>query len=792
MALFIAWLVLPLVLGAISLGCGLLVERAAGLTLPGSLLLPLGLALLIVEADLVTMTSATAQLATPLAVALAVAGYGLAGRRARRVDGWALGCGVGVFAVYAAPIVLSGRATFAGYITLDDTSTWLALTDRATEHGRTLGGLAPSTYQQVLTDYFGDGYPLGAFMPLGIGGKLTGQDVAWLFQPTIAFLAVMLALTLYALSAPLVSSRPLRAVAAFLGAQPALLFAYSLWSGLKELAAAALVALVCATVAATIGRRQGLRATVPPALAVAALFAVLSPAGGVWLLVPTLVVAVILIRRGLSSSARTAAALVGLIAVLSIPSIAIARAFVGGASGGEITTSKEVANLGHPLDGLQAFGIWPATDFRSQPHNSPLTNVLIGVLLLAVVVSLLLAWRRRAWAMPLYLATAGAGILLLFALDDVGLSSPWLNAKGMAEGSPALVAAAVAGAAALFETGRRTEGAVIGGLIAVGVLWSNGLAYSNVWLAPRGQLAELQTIGHRFAGQGPTLMTDPEPYGVRHFLRRMDPEGASERRRRLVPLLNGQPLGKGMYADLDQFQLGGILVYKTLVLPHTPVESRPPSPYQLAWTGRYYDVWQRPDTYPAVLEHLPLGDSLQPGAVPRCGEVLRLAQRAGPGGRLAAAPRPPVTALPLSSARYPDSWSADANGLLYPHGSGDVLASVDVGRRARYVLWVGSSFRNRLRVDVDGQPVADLRHYVNDGAAYSRLGSVVLPPGRHVVRLRVGGPDLHPGSGGYPLGLGPLVMSTATAVDTPVAFVEPENAQSLCGRRLDWIEALGS
>ena len=310
----------------------------------------------------------------------------------------------------------------------------------------------------------------------------------------------------------------------------------------------------------------------------------------------------------------------------------------------EITSSTEVANLGHPLDNLQAFGIWPATDFRTPPHNSSLTNVLIGVLLLAVAASLLFAWRRRAWAMPLYLVTAGGGILLLFALDHVGLSSPWLNAKGMAEGSPALVAAAVAGAAALFETGRRTEAAVIGAAIAVGVLWSNGLAYSNVWLAPRGQLAELQAIGHRFAGQGPTLMTDTEQYGVRHFLRQMDPEGASERRRRLVPLLNGQPLAKGAYADLDQFRLDGILVYKTLVLPRSPVESRPPSIYQLVRSGRYYDVWQRPDTYPTILEHLPLGDSLQPGAVPRCSDVLRLAQRAGPGGHLAAAPRSPVTA----------------------------------------------------------------------------------------------------------------------------------------------------
>ena len=299
MALFIAWLVVPLVLVALSLGCGLLVERAAGLTLPGALLLPLGLALVIVEADLVTMTSATAQLATPLAVALAVAGYGLAGRRGRRVDGWALGCGVGVFAVYAAPIVLSGQATFAGYITLDDTSTWLALTDRAMEHGRTRGRPRPVHVPAGVDGLLHtSGYPLGAFMPLGIGGKLTGQDIAWLFQPTIALLAVMLALSLYTLSARLVSSRPLRAVVAFLGAQPALLFAYSLWSGIKELAAAALIALVCAAVAATIGRWQSLRATAPAAVAVAALFAVLSPAGGVWLVAPALVVIALLIRRG--------------------------------------------------------------------------------------------------------------------------------------------------------------------------------------------------------------------------------------------------------------------------------------------------------------------------------------------------------------------------------------------------------------------------------------------------------------------------------------------------------------
>ncbi len=171
--------------------------------------------------------------------------------------------------MFAAPIVLSGSATFAGYITLDDTATWLALSDNAMVHGRDLSQLAPSTYQTVLHDYLSGGYPLGAFLPLGIGHQLTRVDSAWLFQPQIAFLASMLSLALYALAEPLVRSRPLRAAAAFLGAQAALLFGYAFWSGIKEVTAALLVALLAALVAALLREdAQTSRRDLPIALAV--------------------------------------------------------------------------------------------------------------------------------------------------------------------------------------------------------------------------------------------------------------------------------------------------------------------------------------------------------------------------------------------------------------------------------------------------------------------------------------------------------------------------------------------
>src|SRR4051794_28772425 len=99
MSLLAPWLLFPVVLLALSLGCGLLVERAAAIRLDGALLVPLGLALLIVEADLVTMTDATSQLAAPLAIVLALAGFGFSTRKPHRPDGWAVGCALAVFAV---------------------------------------------------------------------------------------------------------------------------------------------------------------------------------------------------------------------------------------------------------------------------------------------------------------------------------------------------------------------------------------------------------------------------------------------------------------------------------------------------------------------------------------------------------------------------------------------------------------------------------------------------------------------------------------------------------------------
>ena len=774
-------------LGLLSLGCGLLLERVTGLRLPGAVVPAAGLALIVVATHFTTLSDATAELSVPLVAGLAALGLVLSAPwRRGRIDGWAAAAALGVYAAFAAPVVLSGEATFTGYIKLDDTATWLAITDRIMDHGRDLGGLPPSTYEATLKFNLPGGYPIGAFLPLGIGHTLTGEDSAWLFQPYMAFLAAMLATALYTLTGPVLRTRPLRAVAAFGASQAALLYAYVMWGGVKEIAAAGMLGLVGVTAATAIEGNGTIRAIVPLALASAATLAILSFGGALWLAPLLLATLVLSVRAsGARVATRRTLAFVVAGAALALPSLLKAKQFLSPNSG-TLTSASDLGNLIKPLDWLQFFGIWPTGDFRLTAHNIALTHLLIGLVVAAGLLGLVVAWRRRANGFVTYVCGATAGCFLV-----VAFGSPWIDAKALATASPVFVLAGLAAGGAVFESARRIEGALILAAILGGVLWSNALAYEDVTLAPRDRLAELESIGKDFAGQGPALMTDYEPYGVRHFLRRLDPEGASELRRRVVPLRNGRPLDKLQVADIDQFMLSGLMVYRTIVLRKSPVESRPPSPFKLVRPGRYYDVWQRADAPSNVVEHLPLGDSLHPSAPAPCEAVMRLAREAGRQGRLAVAVRrsDPIV-VDLASATRPMDWPATQGvaGAVTPGSEGSVETLVHVPAAGRYGIWVGGAFRRELDALVDGKVVSKQRNELSHSGQYIPLGEAPIAAGVHRVALHYGGEDLRPGSGEPPFYLGPLVL--ARPEYSQVRLVSPRDARSLCGERLDWVEAL--
>ncbi len=816
------WLGLPAALGLLSLGCGVLLESATGRRLPGTLLAPAGLAVVVVAAQAATVSDVTAPLAVPLVLALAAGGLVLLGMRGvPRPDLWPLAAAAAAYAAFALPTVASGEPTFAGYVKLDDTATWLAISDRVLEHGRDLDGLGPSTYEATLESYIGDGYPVGAFLPLALASALIDQDTAWLFQPLLAFLAALLALCLYELLAGVVASRAWRALAAFVAAQPAQLFAYSLWGGLKELAGAWLVALVAVLLVPTVGngiatargRPLGTarptwvgtaRVLLPPAVAGATVLAVGSIAAAVWLAAPLVVVTVLWSRLvGAGAAILRAGLLSALTLALSVPSLLTAKTFLSPGGRETLTSERELGNLLEPLSLLQVLGIWPTGDFRFEPNQLTATHLLLAALAAATLGGLVIAVRRRA-----------LGPLILFAGAAVGFAavasfgSPWVDGKAMAIAAPAVLLLGMLAAASLWDARRRVAAAVIGAAIAGGVLWSNALAYHDASLAPRDRLAELERIGELVAGEGPTLMTDYEPYGVRHFLRDAEPEGASEFRRREVTLRKGGGLGKLEYADIDDFELQAILTYRTLVLRRSPLGSRPPSIYSPVHRTRHYEVWQRPDVAGeagadgglpieaqtpggGIVEHLPLGGGRDPAGVPRCREVVRLAQTAGEDGTLATVERPPVQVIDLEETIHPQSWRSYANDprVLAPTTAGKLETTIDVPEPGRYGIWVGGAFRRTLDVILDGRRVSSSRHLLSHAEQLEPLVDVRLSRGSHRLELHYGEANLHPGSDGEPLPLGPLVVSPVTA-ELAITYVQPRRAPSLCGRRLDWIEAL--
>ena len=687
-------------------------------------------------------------------------------------------------------MIASGDPTFSGYIRLDDTSTWLALTDRVMEHGRSLDGLAQSSYEATLDFNLADGYPIGVFVPLGIGGALLGTDIAWLIQPYMSVLAGSLALVLFQLLRRLVPSAWPRALAAAVAAQPAILVGYVQWGGIKEAAAAMLLGLAAffaVRFARASGRRPAgatLRAAVPLAIAAAALLAVLSAGGVLWLLPPLVLALVVAWREaGAGEAARRALAAVALIALLTLPAIVTGAILPPTSS--PLTSDTAQGNLFEPLGAVRLAGIWPAGDFRGGPVDEIAANTLIVVAIAAALAGLALAAWRRARPALVY----GAGTLVAVAVI-LFLGSPWVDAKAMATAAPAVLLLALAAALALAaRAGIVARALGVAALVAIvaGVAWSNALAYRDAAIAPYDQLAELEDIGELIEGEGPALMTEYQPYGVRHFLREADAEGVSELRRRLIPLRNGEGVEKGVNADTDELSPTALFVYPTLVLRRSPAQSRPPAPYELVWKGEYYEVWQRPpDGGDDVAGRLKLGDGLDPTEVLRCGALERLAEDE-PGGEITAARRPGTVVVPLDRAEHPVGWPAGER-VVHPLSDGTVSETVSLPRAGTWRAWLGGSVTGEVELFVDGEKLGSARQALNNYGFFIDLGEAELDAGPHALELRFTRFDLHPGSGARPEPAGPLILTTTEPEDAEVVTLPANRAHELCGERLDWVE----
>jgi hypothetical protein len=741
--------------------------------------------------------------------------------RSRRIDPWALGAAVAVLLVYGAPVLLSGQATFTGFIKLDDTSTWLGFTDQVMSHGREVASVPQSTYALVLKSNIGTGYPLGSFIPLGVGRALVDIEGAWAFQPYLAFCAAMLALCGYALLAPVIASPRLRALAVFIAAQAALLYGYSLWGGIKELTMAFLLALTVALGIDVLPRREmRWRELVPLALAAGAVIDAFGPGGVVYVILPLALVALVwlwrarpihLRRRGgtavVSLAAFTAAFSLPILLIWS-EALSYEKAFTQTPHGRE----EELGNLIQPLSAFQLGGIWPVHDFRYRPSTVP-TVLLLVVAGAAALYALYWCIRHRRPGVPLYVAAA----LLTCLAGYLYGASPWVIGKSLAIASPAVPLAAVAGAALLWARTRLAGGIVLA-VLAGGVLYSNVLAYHDASLAPRARLAELQTIGGLLAGKGPTFVNEYEIYADRHLLRRGEPVEPAEYRPVRLPLREGTILTKSAWADLDSFPLSTLETYRSIVTRRSPAESRPPSIYQLVWQGRYYQLWQRA-AQPAtrILEHVPLGESnklpycgesqtgtstseaaskplcsINPVAIPPCAEIHSLARRAlAENAQLVAYQRPEPIGVRGDQALWPGMWAhAAEQRVLTASTAGRAVSHIVVPRGEHYEVWLNGSFDRGFDVSVDGEHLGTVKNELAlfNQMAYVHLANPFLEPGVHTFAFTYPHANLAPGSGDNEFTSLAAITLQPRSPASELLTVAPAQAARLCGRPLDWIE----
>ena len=154
-----------------------------------------------------------------------------------------------------------------------------------------------------------------------------------------------------------------------------------------------------------------------------------------------------------------------------------------------------------------------------------------------------------------------------------------------------------------------------------------------------------------------------------------------------------------------------------------PAASRP-SAFALVDEGDYYDVWQqRPGAAGRIVEHLPLGDFDDPASKPSCAEVLRLAEVAGPGGRLAAVERRPTVVVAHTGTTDP--------------GSAELSFTVPVdGDYAAYLL---GSARNPIELSIDGTALGSVEDQRNVDDQFLEFGRIALDRGAHSATIEIGG-----------------------------------------------------
>jgi hypothetical protein len=805
-----AWLLFPLLLIGVCGGSGLLVRHLSGGAVSGVLLLPVGFALAVAVCTLGTSMTWLAPSAGALAVGVAIIGVLLerptlriAGRRLSGAVLYPTMAAFVGFAVIAAPVVLTGTPTWTGFGRIVDTAFQMAFSQHLAEAGRQMPA-GSSSFNGTIVGLIEVGYPGGAQATLGALAGVIRTDVAWCYQAYLAWAAAMGALALYALLRRAVTSPIICCIGAAIAIQPNILYDYALEGGIKELTTASLILLVAAILVEWLAeRRRSVRSALPLAPAIAAAVAAFSYGVAPWLGLILLGAFVLsLLSRGRRLRTLASWSLAGVAtAILATPSV-ISSIKLFGLAKEAVTSVVELGlgNLAAPIPEISSIGVWISNDYRfpMYAHVGASHAFDIVIVVLAAIGILCALWRRR-WMIAVF--GVAAPIALTYV---VAHSGPWIELKAFTITAPMFLAMAFVGAGWLVTSRPRRltvpvkAAGWLGALAVSGaVLYGNALTYHDISLASAARYHQLEEIGKRFAGVGPAFYPAFDEYSE-YFLRR---EHADDLVRppglRVRPGAVNLPPGQFAFSlDLNQLELSSVESFPLLIVSRSPVATRAPANFDLAYKTSEFEVWRRVRPASEVILHLPLSGSPTERTKTFCASLVRSVRRAGAGVSVVYVPTGPHTLLIPTQATHPSYWHALGPEALRAYGAGAIQGSVSLPAHGTYDISMSGSVGRPLTLYIDGHRAGSVAYQERYPGQYLHFARVSLSAGTHQIRLSRGDGSLAPSSGDGPDTdsgvIGPLVFTLEQPQDGSLIVVPGSEAGHICAAHAgyEWIEVL--
>lgn len=807
--MLIVWALVPLLLVLLCYGLGLTLSLAVRKPLSSTLATVIGFLAMTIVGSLTTMSTDIAPYTSLIFAVVSVAGLFVCAIWCRayiRLDYLPALAGFLTYIGFSMPVVAYGSPSWAGWIKLDDTGTWFAITDRIMNVGNSIPSVVNSTFDRVIAVYLGGNqfnyggqngghfsYPLGSFIPFGVISKLTGVEKAWIFQPYLSLTAGLGAMIFVLILRAHLSNRVLLVAICSLSMLASTIYSYVMWGGIKEIVLIIPLATFSYSFFEILDKGLNREHSLSALVAIFGLFFI----GGktsLGIVFPILLVGLLIklwqknLKAFYTTIGMSGAAVLLFVYMLNSGNAILTKFFV--------PQVPDTGNLVRSLNPFQVMGIWPSQDFREDPLNIPSTILLISIAILFTLFGLYSAIKAHLWAVPALLTS-----LLCIVAYSYFYAGIWLTGKAMAVASPFFVLAALMGVHYAWVRAQDSSNSnfwnwkihylvVISAVtISSGVLISDVMTYKNVSLAPYSQMNELETIGRLFAGQGPALMTEYSVFGSRYFLRKLDAEAASELRVHVIPMSDGSQLSKGAAADISLFDSDTINYYNLLVLRKSATASRPPLNYKLIWSGTHYDVWKRIAGAPKIWKMLSLGNNFSPGAAPSCKVVDAFLSSRTKAERIFAVVRDKSYMVDFANGDLPTGWrSLPYGAVAVDRPSTDGFSrTFSVDETRRYDVSLAGSFPGQLTLLVDGEQIY-VNHslFENNNSLTMTLAAVQLSAGRHVLTVLYKTPLFMPGTDAA-FAFGPIYFSTQFAGDAKVEQVSISRIPQLCTQNLDWI-----